>query len=305
MHIWKDSRLRIRVTPLGAMYIAAAVVVGVLGVYTINNLLFAIFGLMVGMLLVSGWVSRASLTGVKPVGIEAGSLFARLRGGVCLRLSDSATGRVRGLEVRLDIEGCRVEPAFFGGGRSGHSSPLLPLRVRPERRGELKVGRVELRTAYPFGLLEKAAFFDLGARLIVAPHPAGAKEPDYGGDDFREPTPASGYSSPVGARPFLPGDPIGSVHWKRTAQRGEPMTRLMEGDEARGLRLELDLREWEPGPDFENELEILSGAILQSRLQRRDATLVVYGPGGRFDTHGHRTAWIALALASAGRKDRP
>jgi len=295
MFIWKDSRLSIRITRLGAMYVAAAAAVGLLGVYTGSNMLHAVLGLMIGMLLVSGWVSRASLLSARPGGIEAGALFARLRGGVRLRMAEGAPGRTGGLEVSLDIEGCRVGHGFFRGGRSP-----VALGVRPEKRGALRVRGAVLRTGYPFGLLEKAVRFPMDAVLVVAPHPAGAEEPDRGGDDYREPTPASGYSSPVGARPFLPGDPMGRMHWKRTAQRGEPMVRLMEGDEAKGLALELDLCGWRPGPAFEGELERLSGAILQARLQRRDAALVVYGPGGaRADAAGHMEAWRALAGAEA------
>jgi uncharacterized protein (DUF58 family) len=94
----------------------------------------------------------------------------------------------------------------------------------------------------------------------------------------------------------MPGDPIGMVHWKRTAQRGEPMTRLMEGDEPKGLMLELDLDEWTPGPAFEGELERLSGAVLQAKLEKRGATLTVYGPHGRTDVAGHMEIWRELAL---------
>jgi uncharacterized protein (DUF58 family) len=306
MRAGKDARTRtrIRATRFGAAYMAAAVAAGLLGVYAGNNLLFAGFGLMVGMLVVSGLASRASLLEIRPAGVEAGALFARLRGGVGLRLADGAPRRARGLEVRLEIEGCGARPAFYGGA-AGLASPRVPVRVRPETRGELRVTGVELRTGHPFGLLEKSLRFPLDARLSVAPHPAGAREPDYGGgDDYREPTPASGYSSPVGARPFLPGDALGGLHWKRTAQRGEPVTRLMEGDEARGLALELDLGEWGPGPAFEDELEKLSGALLQARLQGRDATLVVHGPDGRCDAVGHVAAWRALAGAQAGAAPR-
>jgi uncharacterized protein (DUF58 family) len=297
----KTGRPRARVTRFGAAYTAAAGAVGLLGAYTGDNLLFAVLSLMVGLLVASGLAGRAALLGVAPVGVEAGTLFARLGGGVRLRLSDAAPRRARGLEVRLEIEACAAAPALYRGG-GGSASPAVPIRVGPERRGLLKISGVELRTGHPFGLIERSLRLPLDARLAAAPHPAGAKEPDYGGgDDYREPTPASGYSSPVGARPFRPGDPVGGVHWKRTAQRGEPVSRLMEGDEARGLALELDLCEWGPGQALEDELETLSGALLQARLQNRDATLTLHGPDGRRDAVGHAAAWRALAEAEAAR----
>jgi hypothetical protein len=66
-----------------------------------------------------------------------------------------------------------------------------------------------------------------------------------------------------------------------------------------GLHLRLDLLAWAPGRPFERELERLSGAVLQARLQKRDISLDVQGAEGTRGFHGHTACWRALALAQA------
>jgi len=302
MYLWKGSSITIRVTRLGTVYLGMTGMVGVMGVYTNNNLLHVIFGLMIGLLLVSGWVSRASLQAIEPVRIEEGSLFARLKGGLRLRLSDKAPKRIRGLDVRMKIPNCRVEPSFFPGGK-GDETPTVVLQVRPEKRGPVQPQYIELRTSYPFGFLEKTRRFRLDTTLFVAPHPSGHESHDEDRGDFSEPDTKSGYSSPVGARPFVAGDSINRIHWKRTAQHGEPWVRVMEGDQLKGLMLELDLTEWLPGKTFENELERLSGAILQARLQKIHTILTLHSRHGRIEATGHLAAWRALVPLEAEKTD--
>ncbi|MCL1908416.1 MAG: DUF58 domain-containing protein, partial [Holophagaceae bacterium] len=220
--------------------------------------------------------------------------FARAKGGIWIDLLDKAPKRVRGLEVHIEIAGCQAEPGFFrGGGGLGAAAVAVPLR--PEARGILRSMCVELRTSYPFGFLEKAWRFQVEAPLVVSPNPAGAAAPQGGSGEFADPSPKSGHSGPVGARPFVPGDSINQIHWKRTAQRGEPWIRIMEGDQPKGVVLEIDLGEWEPGPEFEGELERLSGTILHARLNRTEASLKIFGRDGRREAVGHTEAWKALA----------
>ena len=61
----------------------------------------------------------------------------------------------------------------------------------------------------------------------------------------------------------------------------------------------LDLTRWPPGRPFEKELERLSGAILQARLQRKDVALEVISREARRSHQGHTECWRALALAQA------
>ena len=299
MKLWNDKRLRISITRLGMQFVAAMLLMGAFAVNTGNNLLYMLFSIMLGFFLVSGWASRKAIRDLAFVRIEEGNLFARVRGGLRLCLRDGAPRRTRGLEVHLELENGRVEPGFFAGGGGGAREVWLVLNAHPGQRGPCRLGTLELRTSFPFGLMEKAWCWKLDQELLILPHPrsllpALARE---GGEP--RPRPRAGSSGPDGARPFRERDSPSRMHWKRTAQRGAPWIRTFEDEEPAGLQLHLDLRAWPPGTPFERELEILSGRILQARLQRREVGLTVSGPGGSKACAGFAPCWRALALAQA------
>jgi uncharacterized protein (DUF58 family) len=302
MLLWKDRTLRLSITRLGWEYLLALMLIGLFAVNSGNNLLYLVFSLMLGLFLVSGVVSRRSLRNLKPLDLDEGNLFARVRGGLRLRFQDGAPGRIRGLELRLAMEGGEVETAFFAGG-GGDAEPVAVLHARAGKRGWTRLTGLELRTRHPFGFLEKAWRFELDRALLVLPHPrapqASPGEPSREGQVRTLPRP--GDSSPEGARPMRSGDSPARVHWKRSAQRpqGELWVRTFEEEQPLALHLELDLGAWAPGRTFERELERLSGAILQARLQKRDVELVVRGAEGLWRHEGPQACWRALAVSEA------
>ena len=299
MRLWNDRRLRLSLTGLGAQYLLALLAVGAFAVNTGNNLLYLVFSLMLGLFLVSGLLSRRALRDLRVLGIEEGNLFARVRGGIRLRLEDGARGRIRGLELHLTPDQGRVEPGFLGATpRQGEATLVLHARI--ERRGWARLDRLELRTQFPFGLLEKSRFIPLDHPVLVLPHPRTppAHPAGWRGEGHRTQS-QPGTSSPEGARPLRLGDSPGRMHWKRTAQRREPWVRTFEEERPLGLHLRLDLDAWAPGRPFERELEQLSGAILQARLQKRAVSLELHGPEGAREIHGHTPCWRALALSEA------
>ena len=78
MNVWKDKRLRLAITRLGAEYLAAMLLLGTFAVTTGNNLLYLVFSMMLGLFLASGWVSRRAIQDLDLVGVEEGNLFARI-----------------------------------------------------------------------------------------------------------------------------------------------------------------------------------------------------------------------------------
>jgi uncharacterized protein (DUF58 family) len=299
MNLWHDRRLRLSITRLGFQYMLAMLAIGAFAVNSGNNLLYLTFSLMLGLFLVSGFVSRAALRGVDLAGIDEGNLFARVRGGLRVRLKDRAPKRVRGLELHLEMENGKVEPGFLGGGQGGEEV-LVVLHARAEARGWTKVTSLELRTSLPFGFLEKAWRISLDRPVLVLPHPRTSPSLPPGElGEVKHTLPTPGTTSPDNARPYRTGDAPSRVHWKRTAQRGALWVRTFEGERPLGLHLRLDLTRWPPGRPFEKELERLSGAILQARLQRKEVALELVSREARRSFHGHTDCWRALALAQA------
>jgi uncharacterized protein (DUF58 family) len=299
MNLWKDKRLQLSITRLGIEYLAAMLLMGLFAVNTGNNLLYLVFSIMLGLFLVSGWVSRHAIQDLELQGIEEGNLFARVQGGIKVRLLDRAPGRARGVEVHLVLDQGRVDAGFYPGADRGPAERLVVLQAMPDHRGPCRALRLELRTAFPFGFMEKGWSFPLELDLLVLPHPRPfTPGPGWEGELGRA-RPRAGTGSPDGARPFKERDPLSRVHWKRTAQRGTPWVRTFEDEPPSGLSLRLDLKAWPPGPGFERELECLSGGILRARLQRRGITLRVEGEGGRREYQGYTPCWRALGLAAA------
>ncbi|WP_306590556.1 DUF58 domain-containing protein [Geothrix sp. 21YS21S-4] len=299
MKLWSDRRLRLSLTGLGVQYLLALLAVGAFSVNTGNNLLYLVFSLLLGAFLVSGALSRRALQGLRVVGVEEGNLFARVRGGLRLRLADAGRGRIRGLELALTLEDGEVQPTFLGAAERGGDTVVV-FQTRAAHRGWTRVRRLELRTRFPFGLLEKSRFLDLDHRVLVLPHPRTppAAPTAWRGEGHRTLS-QEGASSAEGARPLRAGDPPGRVHWKRTAQRREPWVRTFEEERPLGLHLRLDLSAWPPGAAFEGELERLSGAVLQACLQKRDVSLELHGAAGAREVRGHTACWRALAQARA------
>jgi uncharacterized protein (DUF58 family) len=303
--LWNDRRLRLSLTGLGLQYLLALLGVGIFSVNTGNNLFYLVFSLMLGLFLVSGILSRQALQGLQVLSLDEGNLFARVRGGVRLRLRDSGKGRVRGLEVHLQMEDGQVEPTFLGvASRTGET--LVVLQTKAGHRGWSRFRTLEFRTRFPFGLLEKSRFVELDHAALVLPHPRTppAQPASWRGEGQRT-LPQEGTSSPEGTRPLRLGDAPGRVHWKRTAQRSQPWVRTFDEERPMGLHLRLDLAAWVPGRPFERELERLSGAVLQARLQKRDISLELQGAEGIREVHGHTACWRALALAQAAGTEGP
>ena len=299
MYLWKDRSLRLNLTRLGLEYLAAMILVGRFAMNSGNNLLYLVFSFMLGLFLVSGWVSRAALQDLGLDRLEEGNLFARVRGGVRVRLHDRRPRRLRALELRLELEDGRAEPGFYAGGQDARDTPLVVLHTRVERRGWCRLLSLELKTSYPFGFIEKSWRYPLDQKVLVLPHPRTSTQPLVLAGESRRARSVPGDVSPEGARPYRRGDAPSRVHWKRTAQRRAPWVRTFEGEEAHGLQLRLDLTRWSQGREFERELERLSGAILQTRLQKRDVFLEVQSTEGLRDFAGHSECWRALALAAA------
>jgi uncharacterized protein (DUF58 family) len=299
MLLWNDRRLRLSLTGLGLQYLLVLLAVGAFSVNTGNNLLYLVFTLMLGLFLVSGFLSRRALQGLTVVDLEEGNLFAQVRGGLRLRLKDAGRRRIRGLELHLVMDDSAVEPTFLSEA-SPTGDTLVVLQAKVGHRGWVRARTLEFRTRFPFGLLEKSSFLEVGKSLLVLPHPRvpPAQPSSWRGEGHRA-LPQEGNASPEGARPLRLGDSPGRVHWKRTAQRSQPWVRTFEDERPLGLHLRLDLTLWGPGRPFERELERLSGAVLQARLQKREISLELHGIEGIREVHGYSPCWRALALAQA------
>ncbi len=222
------------------LFIMTAVFLAVGAINSQNNLLFWAFGIAVGGLVVSGFTSGSGLMGVR------------------LERVPPATGRVgRPVEIRYRVRSTsRWMPAFgliireratFAGADRERASLVetglthVPARgiatavarYNPSERGVLELGRVEVTSTAPFGLLRKTLVFNLPASVEIGPRPmrlrAAVSAPSGQSMSSHRPVAARVGSGDefYGLRSYVPGDSPRLIAWRASARQGNLVIRQM------------------------------------------------------------------------------
>ncbi len=247
---WQRWRRRLsdqvqqRVTKLGFAYTGLTIAVGVAAFLSANNLLFLILAALLSTLLVSGFVSRLGLAGLKVDLLLPEHLAARV----------PATARVR-LENRkrlLPSFSLRLEGTASSGFQDAIFFPVLPPRQTMEepvtvcfpRRGQYREDSLRFLTRFPFGFTERRVDVEIERDVIVYPSilPRPGFETILGrldgeilarrpgrGEDFHR------------IRPYEFSDSVRRVDWKSTAHTGRLQVREYVQTERPEVEILLDL----------------------------------------------------------------
>lgn len=232
-----------------------------------NNLLFWLFGLSLGLMIVSGFISGSMLMGVhvqrEPVGeVHAGQplvvrytvanrnrfvpVFAltisellpekhRLAPGAPLSAQDAPGGRLDG------------PPEGFCAHVAPGASVTVEAVALATRRGEVPLIGFQVTTQFPFGIIRKLLQFDVPGAAIVRPAlvevdrallraaMGGATTSDSlsrrrgPGDEF------------LALREYVPGDSVRQIAWKPSARADALLVRQTASASPRRLWIILDL----------------------------------------------------------------
>ncbi len=214
-----------------------------------------------------------------------------------VRLSEDM-GRERPA-IRLRIG--RSDPVTVHLDAAGYTTSQLYLSM--SERGEYRLGRVQVHTLYPYGLLRAWAYIDSNASVLVYPRPAASLnlrnlaqyvksetgDRGMGADDF------------VGLRPYRNGDPPRHLDWKALARERGLVTRQFGGDRAEQLWID-----WEQlhGIDTETRLSSLCRMVLDAAQQDLQYGLklpnLTLSPG-LGDTHKHLCLTALARFGGVGR----
>jgi uncharacterized protein (DUF58 family) len=203
-----------------------------------NALAFLLVFLLVGLLFTSMLHTWRNLAGLALASVAAEPVFAGLPARFALGFVDTGTRPRHALSLRRMAPRSGAwwwwwpRPAEGSGecATLATESMQILMQVPTARRGWLPLGRVEIATRYPLGLLRAWAYFDDPARCLVYPAPAGSLplpggrrgEGGEGGD-------AAGQDDFAGLRPYAAGDSLRSVHWKAAARGGELVVKQLRG----------------------------------------------------------------------------
>jgi uncharacterized protein (DUF58 family) len=256
---------RYELGPGGLMFFVVSVLILAVAIYSQAPLLFWAFGLMVGALIVSIFLSammlrHLSVQRIKPThGVARESMLLRYQlfnpkriipaFGVVItetwgkgRQGWRKTGPVAATPARLKGRPLGWVVHVGPGQHIQAESPCWPLR-----RGYLTLEKIEVSTAFPFGILRRVRVFEAPGQVLVYPRlvridrqilfklsdmdPFGRERIDRGG----------GHEEFYGLREYRPGDSMKTIDWKRTARTGQLVSREMTQPSPPKIMVALDL----------------------------------------------------------------
>jgi uncharacterized protein (DUF58 family) len=251
-----------------------------------NNLLYWLFGLSLGMMLVSGLISGVMMmvVSVRRVGIAP----AHAGGALVVRYAVSNRSRwVPAFALTIREEPDKPEPGEVGARGTidepplafvAHVPPGQTLEVegvcRAEARGRVGFRSVRIETAFPFGIIRKSLRFDEHASTIVRPRvievPAQAlKTPRGAGAPGESLARSSGVGDEfVALRGYVEGDAPKMIAWRASARGSGPgdlLVRQTASAAPRRVWVLLEVGANDTPEDRERAISLAAGAIMAAQ----------------------------------------
>lgn len=302
-----DETILVRVTNLGLGFVFTTLVVAIGATNTGNNGLYVLLSLLLGILLVSGVVSRRNVDGVEVALHGPAEVFAGEPVRFRIRLANRTRREKSALLVKV----------------SGKAAPLLFPRLLPAgdaergvdllfpRRGRQKVESVLVFSGYPIGLFRKGRLHPVNEERIVYPRPKVAAFPPPEAreavDDGIDPRRKGRGAEILKLREAAPGDDPRDIHWPQTARQGRPIMKERASELGREIVVHLETArpagggaDWDAA--FEEAVGEAAGLVLKF-LSRGERVGLLCGdqfvPPAMGPLH-RSTVLTALALAEAG-----
>lgn len=250
-----------------------------------DNLLLLVVSLLLAAQFVALWAGWRNLRGLTVTCRLPDEVFA----GRAVSGAYGVSGPRPAFDVQLIVPGQAQEARTAC--VPGRSGVTLPVRWMWPRRGRHSLGRVVLRSRYPFGLCHWSRSVPCDAEVLVWPrHGEGAA--CQGVRDGVQPSPLGMPDEPVDLRDYRVGDRLGDLHWAAAARTGRPMVVVRAGAEDAACWVRVpDLR----GEAFERALEDATAAVVQAADAHEAVGLELAGQ--RFPAR-HGEAWRRQLLAT-------
>ena len=265
----------------GVVYCTTTVILVLGAINGQNNLLFWLFGLAVGGLIVSGFLSGAALMGIE--------LSRELPMAGAVGEESTIRYRIRNKNRLLPVFALTVEelprpPLSLGPERPTPNWPtkfreiigygpyikprgqtVVEARVTPHTRGQATFDCVRVWSTFPFGLAKKSVTFGGNAAVGVRPRviqvdPSLFDQAGGRGDRSSGWRRRSIEGEFYSLREYVPGDSLRAIAWKPSAKRDMPLVR--ESSLAGGSRvwIVLDARGATGDRAFERAVSVAAGA---------------------------------------------
>ncbi len=250
-------RLYILPTKGGVAFGALVFVMLLAGLNYTNSLALFLTFVLAAFGLVVMQLCHRNLLGVRVAALQAPAVFARRPGTLLVSLAnDTATARLR---LEAGLEGAPRSREDL----AAYSRAQLAVPLPAQARGVVRIARVRISTAHPFGLFRAWTWVHAPLELLVYPAPAGARPMPYA-SAYRSGTHArggAGLDEWLGLRPFRDGDSPRQVDWKAYAREAPLLVKVYQplGSQLRCF----DFAQL-PGLDTEARLEQLARWVVDA-----------------------------------------
>ena len=279
---------RLRFTRAGTLFTGGVIALGFATLNTGNNLLYLLLGALLGLIVVSGWLSERAIRELH--------IVRRVTHGVAGQpvsfTYEVHNGKRRLPTLTLELREADAPVVAFVPAVLAGRSTLARTEVVFPRRGVHRLHRFTLSTTFPFGLFVKERDVVYPGTIVIWPRSdLPVREARRGGQRARRGAAeraaalAGGRGEYRSLRPYQAGDDPRDVHWRSTARFTEPVVREYERDQSEAWWLAVDLKSDE-SEAAEHAIEI--AASLAARALNRgervglvtNDTIIDPGAGG-------------------------
>jgi uncharacterized protein (DUF58 family) len=230
------QRPGVDVSLTGFIYSGIMMFMGVAAMQNRANLLFGIFGLMIGTLVVSGFISRMVVRGlnVRRVLPEHGVVGATMHAMYQITNSKRYWPSLSVTLAELDgVEGFSIQPQCYLLHAAAGMTASVPADFNPKRRGLHELNRFQFGTGFPFGFVKRAIIREHPDRILIYPALAAVDErlvamcraAELTGSTVRPQ--AGGSDEFYGVKEFRSGENPRWIYWRRSARTGTLVSREM------------------------------------------------------------------------------
>lgn len=275
----REAKPGIRLTAFGRIFLFLLIWIPLAAVVTGNNFLFIIFGMMVGLALVSHSLAGKNIDSIRISRRFPEEIFARTPFTIVYLIR---TDRKRWgssalkFEEPAPLEGSGESPAFahVAARNSARGWGLFSL----ESRGDHSIRSGVISSSFPFGLATYSRRCGRTDRVLVYPriepvHTEAPLLPGWSGTMRERPDPSG--IVPYLFRDYLSGDPYKNIDWKKSARTGTLVTRVLSDEGVREIVIRL--------PATASEEVLSKAASLVYHLGGLGTPVALQGPGLKVD----------------------
>jgi uncharacterized protein (DUF58 family) len=252
---------RLRLTRQGKLLLTVTLMIGFGAVNSGNNLLYLVLGVLLSLIIISGFLSELTLKGITAIRHEPPRLFAGTPTLVRIDLQNT-----KRWFTSLSVEASELlDHASPLKQRRGFALSLPPgeaivvhLRVESSRRGVVSSAGLRVATRFPFGFFEKSRYVPLAGEYIVYPalHAVTVPPlpPTITGEELEIGRSGAGDEF-YALRDGHDRDDARAIAWKATARRDKLVVRENQRPAARRLIVAVSNVLPEGAPEDRDEIE--------------------------------------------------